>query len=106
MRSLLYKALSVLLVIVKIAVVVVLLLMALYIGMKNAGASPGGTDSDGCHVCWTRCDEYGLQYGERHCHAKPPAPKKKPSAAAVGAAIAVPALLGFAALSMNRRKNS
>ena len=31
-------------------------------------AHPGKTDENGCHVCKTNCDNYGLEYGEYHCH--------------------------------------
>lgn len=32
-------------------------------------AHPGGTDSSGCHTCKTNCSNWGLSYGEYHCHA-------------------------------------
>lgn len=28
----------------------------------------GSVAPDGCHYCWTNCDQYGVEYGERHCH--------------------------------------
>jgi len=31
-------------------------------------AHPGGTDSSGCHTCRTNCLDWGLSYGEYHCH--------------------------------------
>lgn len=31
-------------------------------------AHPGGTDSSGCHTCRTNCPDWGLSYGEYHCH--------------------------------------
>lgn len=31
-------------------------------------AHPGGTDSYGCHTCRTNCSDWGLYYGEYHCH--------------------------------------
>ena len=31
-------------------------------------AHPGKTDGDGCHTCRTNCEEWGLEYGEYHCH--------------------------------------
>jgi len=34
-----------------------------------ATAHPGKTDSEGCHVCRTNCDKYGILYNERHCHS-------------------------------------
>jgi len=33
-----------------------------------ANAHPGGKDANGCHVCRTNCEKWGLRYGERHCH--------------------------------------
>lgn len=35
-------------------------------------AHPGNTASDGCHYCRTRCDYWGVPWGERHCHLMPP----------------------------------
>lgn len=29
---------------------------------------PGGTDSSGCHTCRTNCSNWGLSYGQYHCH--------------------------------------
>jgi len=31
-------------------------------------AHPGNTDSSGCHTCRTNCGDWGLSYGEYHCH--------------------------------------
>lgn len=31
-------------------------------------AHPGRTDSSGCHTCKTNCPNWGLDYGEYHCH--------------------------------------
>lgn len=31
-------------------------------------AHPGNTDSLGCHTCSTNCTDWGLYYGEYHCH--------------------------------------
>ncbi len=31
-------------------------------------AHPGRTDSSGCHTCRTNCPDWGLSYGEYHCH--------------------------------------
>lgn len=31
-------------------------------------AHPGRTDSEGCHICRTNCDLYGVAWNERHCH--------------------------------------
>jgi hypothetical protein len=48
----------------------------------SAFAHPGRTDSSGCHTCKTNCEQWGLSYGEYHCHnkelkeARTEAPKK------------------------------
>lgn len=42
-------------------------------------ASPGGLDQNGCHVCHTNCQAYGLRDEEYHCHQ----PTIKISSAAV-----------------------
>ena len=31
-------------------------------------AHPGNTASDGCHYCRTNCDDWGVEWNERHCH--------------------------------------
>lgn len=31
-------------------------------------AHPGRTDAYGCHTCKTNCPNWGLSYGEYHCH--------------------------------------
>jgi hypothetical protein len=33
-----------------------------------ASAHPGRTDAYGCHTCHTNCPNWGLSYGEYHCH--------------------------------------
>lgn len=37
-------------------------------GPTVAFAHPGRTDSVGCHTCRTNCPNWGLSYGEYHCH--------------------------------------
>lgn len=34
----------------------------------GAWAHPGNTDAQGCHVCRTNCDKWGVPWGQRHCH--------------------------------------
>jgi competence protein ComEC len=36
--------------------------------LSQASASPGGTDSNGGHTCYTNCAQYGLESGEYHFH--------------------------------------
>ena len=38
-------------------------------------AHPGGRDSEGCHVCRTKCEQYGEIGGARHCHTDKSKPK-------------------------------
>lgn len=40
----------------------------LLLGTQPVKAHPGRTDSNGCHVCRTNCDKWGLSTGEYHCH--------------------------------------
>ena len=41
----------------------------LFLAMPLLGfAHPGRTDSSGCHTCRTNCPNWGLSYGEYHCH--------------------------------------
>lgn len=48
---------------------------------EPALAHPGRTDSEGCHVCRTNCDKYGVPWNERHCHGGGSAPSPTPSVA-------------------------
>lgn len=46
-------------------------LLAIAIGLaipSVVAAHPGRTDSSGCHTCKTNCPNWGLSYGEYHCH--------------------------------------
>lgn len=40
-------------------------------------AHPGRTDSSGCHTCLTNCPNWGLSYGEYHCHRSKGLPQPK-----------------------------
>lgn len=42
--------------------------MYLLIAPMFVYAHPGRTDSAGCHTCRTNCPNWGLSYGEYHCH--------------------------------------
>jgi hypothetical protein len=44
------------------------LVLAFILLTTSASAHPGGTDSSGCHHCWTNCARWGLAYGQYHCH--------------------------------------
>jgi len=43
----------------------------------TAFAHPGRTDSSGCHTCRTNCPNWGLSYGEYHCHRSKGVPQPK-----------------------------
>ena len=40
-------------------------------------AHSGRTDSSGCHTCKTNCPNWGLDYGEYHCHNAKALPQPK-----------------------------
>ena len=47
------------------------LLMFLFIFLAvtiPVSAHPGKTAADGCHICKTNCDKWGVPWYERHCH--------------------------------------
>lgn len=43
-------------------------LVLLFISPMIVLAHPGRTDSNGCHTCRTNCENWGLSYGQYHCH--------------------------------------
>lgn len=47
---------------------IVIVALALSFGPAVTFAHPGKTDSVGCHTCRTNCSNWGLSYGEYHCH--------------------------------------
>lgn len=47
---------------------IVAVTLALSLGPVATFAHPGRTDSVGCHTCRTNCPNWGLSYGEYHCH--------------------------------------
>jgi endonuclease G len=53
----------------------IILLVALLVSvahLKAPYAHPGRTAADGCHYCRTNCAQWGVPYGERHCHGGKP----------------------------------
>lgn len=46
----------------------IIFLVILFTIPISAFAHPGRTDSSGCHSCKTNCSNWGLSYGEYHCH--------------------------------------
>ncbi len=47
---------------------ITLAFIALLLLSSVALAHPGRTNSSGCHTCKTNCPNWGLAYGEYHCH--------------------------------------
>lgn len=45
-----------------------LFFVTVLVPLSFALAHPGNTDSSGCHTCRTNCSNWGLSYGEYHCH--------------------------------------
>jgi len=56
---------------------VVVVALALSLGPEVTFAHPGRTDSVGCHTCRTNCPNWGLSYGEYHCHRSKGLPQPK-----------------------------
>ncbi len=52
----------------------ILVLAILFLLPAFISAHPGRTDKDGCHVCRTNCEKWGVPRGEKHCHKKKSAP--------------------------------
>jgi len=52
----------------KISFCILLLVIIMGLQTNLANAHPGRTDSSGCHTCRTNCPNWGLSYGEYHCH--------------------------------------
>lgn len=50
----------------------IFILSLLFVLPLQAQAHPGDdlADANGCHHCWTNCSNWGLSYGQLHCHAK------------------------------------
>lgn len=46
----------------------IFILFLLFIFPISVFAHPGRTDENGCHVCRTNCNSWGLSYGQYHCH--------------------------------------
>lgn len=52
-------------------ILIIFILGILFIGVMLTNAHPGRTDKNGCHVCRTNCEKWGLEQGEYHCHNIP-----------------------------------
>ena len=52
----------------KLKIISIFLLCFLLITPNEVSAHPGRTDAHGCHYCRTNCEQWGLSYGEYHCH--------------------------------------
>mgnify|MGYP001616562809 CR=1 FL=1 len=60
-----------------IYILVIVLFFSVSFGPTVALAHPGRTDSSGCHTCRTNCPNWGLSYGEYHCHRSKGLPQPK-----------------------------
>ena len=47
---------------------IIMFIVSAFIFVHKSFAHPGRTNSAGCHRCWTNCEQWGLSYGEYHCH--------------------------------------
>lgn len=56
---------------------VVVVALSVSFGPTVTFAHPGRTDSSGCHTCRTNCPNWGLSYGEYHCHRSKGVPQPK-----------------------------
>jgi len=71
---------------------IIILFIAVASGPASVSAHPGRTDSSGCHTCRTNCPNWGLSYGEYHCHRSKGVPQpKEPVRSIRGQQITVPA---------------
>ena len=52
---------------ISVSAVAALLIVLAPTFQSRASAHPGGTDSDGCHVCQTNCPAWGEVSSVRHC---------------------------------------
>lgn len=55
----------------------IIVVISLSFGPATTFAHPGRTDSVGCHTCRTNCPNWGLSYGEYHCHRSKGVPQPK-----------------------------
>lgn len=72
--------------------------LSLFSASSFASASPGGTDSNGGHVCRTNCSQYGLKTGEYHYHRDGKivkVPTSKPSASSTSKPVASTSSLAY-----------
>jgi len=56
---------------------VVVVVLSVSFGPTVTFAHPGRTDSSGCHTCRTNCPNWGLSFGEYHCHRSKGVPQPK-----------------------------
>lgn len=57
-----------------------LLFLLLLLLPATVHSHPGKTDAEGCHVCRTNCDKWGVAKGEKHCHDNESIPPPLPEA--------------------------
>jgi hypothetical protein len=56
---------------------VVVVALSFSFGPAVTFSHPGRTDSSGCYTCRTNCPNWGLSYGEYHCHRSKGVPQPK-----------------------------
>jgi hypothetical protein len=56
---------------------VVVIALSFSFGPAVTFAHPRRTDSSGCYTCRTNCPNWGLSYGEYHCHRSKGVPQPK-----------------------------
>ncbi|MDO8557272.1 MAG: YHYH domain-containing protein [Candidatus Jorgensenbacteria bacterium] len=61
----------------RVSLLVITIITGFSIGSAIVLAHPGSTDSSGCHTCRTNCPNWGLSYGEYHCHNAKALPQPK-----------------------------
>jgi hypothetical protein len=60
-----------------LVLLIFVIIFSLSFGPTVVFAHPGRTDSAGCHTCQTNCPNWGLSYGEYHCHRSKGIPQPK-----------------------------
>lgn len=62
---------------IRLFITATLFIGVIFVSPNIIFAHPGRTDSSGCHTCRTNCPNWGLSYGEYHCHRSKGLPQSK-----------------------------
>jgi len=62
----------------RVNLLTIVIIAGFLMGSTVVLAHPGRTDSSGCHTCRTNCSNWGLSYGEYHCHRAKTLPQPEP----------------------------